>query len=506
MNSRADRKIPRRLLLGGIVSAAYTLATPPILRADAPARSVRPSPRPPASRRPPTDGAADLIAAAGLGGRVAYVVANARTGQILESGNPVLRLPPASVLKTITAQYALESLGPAHRFKTRVVATGPVVDGRLEGDLVLAGGGDPMLDTEDLASMAKALLASGLRGVSGRFYVYPGPLPSVPQIDPDQPDYLGYNPAVSGLNLNFNRVYFEWKRAKDGYDISLDARSANYRPEVAMTRMQIVDRRGPVYTYDEQGGVETWTVARRALGSKGGRWLPVRQPEIYAGEVLQALVSAEGLVLPTPKMTTSAPHGIVLAENDSMPLQRVLRSMLYYSTNVIAEVAGMGATVARGLHPATLAESADEMAHWAHERLDMRKPMFFDHSGLNDENRVAATDLVSALLRIGPDSTLATILKDVKIRDAQGRPQYDGPVSVKAKSGTLNFVSNLAGFITQEDGDEALAFAILAADVERHAAIPVQNRERPPGARAWTSRAHSLQHALLRRWSERYLG
>ncbi len=40
----------------------------------------------------------------------------------------------------------------------------------------------------------------------------------------------GYNPAVSGLNLNFNRVYFEWKRAQGGYQLGMDARGAKERP------------------------------------------------------------------------------------------------------------------------------------------------------------------------------------------------------------------------------------------------------------------------------------
>src|SRR5262245_57286008 len=55
---------------------------------------------------------------------------------------------PASVMKLVTTYAALEQLGPAYRWKTEVYTTAPIVDGVLEGDLVLKGGGDPRLDLE----------------------------------------------------------------------------------------------------------------------------------------------------------------------------------------------------------------------------------------------------------------------------------------------------------------------------------------------------------------------
>ena len=68
----------------------------------------------------------DLLADAGLSGKVGFVVADARTGKVLERKSPLLALPPASVTKSITALYALDRLGPAYRFQTRLIAKGPV--------------------------------------------------------------------------------------------------------------------------------------------------------------------------------------------------------------------------------------------------------------------------------------------------------------------------------------------------------------------------------------------
>ncbi len=79
----------------------------------------------------------------------------------------------------------------------------------------------------------------------------------------------------------------------------------------------------------------------------------------------------------------------------------------------------------------------------------------------------------------------------------------DHPVKVAAKTGTLNFVSGLGGFLTTVDGTD-LAFAIFTADVDRRATIPRALRERPEGARNWNRRSRKLQRTLIERWGSLY--
>ncbi|NHX27905.1 D-alanyl-D-alanine carboxypeptidase, partial [Escherichia coli] len=156
------------------------------------AGSPVPRPRPAdfAPGQPPA--AHGLIARAKLGGKTGYVVADVATGQVLEAYNPMLPLPPDSTAKAVTALYGLHNLGESFRFQTRVLVTGPIHDGRLEGDLILVGGGDPVLDTDDLGDLVADLRVAGLREVRGRFLFDAGALPQVPEIDPDQPDHVGY--------------------------------------------------------------------------------------------------------------------------------------------------------------------------------------------------------------------------------------------------------------------------------------------------------------------------
>jgi D-alanyl-D-alanine carboxypeptidase/D-alanyl-D-alanine-endopeptidase (penicillin-binding protein 4) len=73
-------------------------------------------------------------------------------------------------------------------------------------------------------------------------------------------------------------------------------------------------------------------------------------------------------------------------------------------------------------------------------------------------------------------------------------------VRVHAKSGTLNFVSGLVGFIEPPSGRD-LAFAIFSADTARREAVPVAEREQPVGGHAWVNRARGLQGGLISRWA-----
>ena len=494
------RNVSRRWFLGGLMAggAGTALAGPP-------AASVRPAPRPAAVGKPAVAGAEELIARARLTGKVAFAVADARTGEVLETRTPLLGLPPASVTKAVTALYALETLGADYRFRTRLIGTGPVVGGELKGDLVLAGGGDPTLNTDMLGDLAARLKAAGVHAVRGRFLYHAGALPSLPSIDPGQPDHVGYNPAISGLNLNFNRVHFEWRRAASGYTITMDARAQRYRPAVSVADMQVVSRDMPVYTYSSKGGVDHWTVASGALGKGGARWLPVRKPALYAAEVFQTLARSHGIELGRAGEAGALPGGTVLAEMESEPLREILRAMLKYSTNITAEAVGLTASRARGKKVASLAASGREMSAWLKARLGTRKAEFVDHSGLGEGSRLSAGDMVKALAELGPQGPLEPILKDVYLHDDKGRPLKDHPVRIRAKTGTLNFVSALAGYVTGEGGRE-LAFAIFTADDAQRARIRPEDRERPPGSRSWTRRSRAMQLKLVERWAVLYAG
>jgi D-alanyl-D-alanine carboxypeptidase/D-alanyl-D-alanine-endopeptidase (penicillin-binding protein 4) len=460
--------------------------------ARAPGVSLRPRVRPGRFAERPSAEAEALIREARLDGQVSYALVDVGSGRRLESRGAAVGLPPASVTKVVTALYALDTLGPGYRFQTRLLASGPVRDGVLEGDLILAGGGDPALDTDALADMAARLKGTGLRAVRGRLRVWAGALPFERVIDRTQPEHVGYNPSVSGLNLNYNRVRFAWKRAGGDYAVTLDARSAKYRPEVRIARMSVAPRTTPVYTYDDAGDHDAWTVARGALGNGGARWLPVRKPGAYAAEVFATFARSHGLQLEIGEPLDAAPGGRVLVTHNSAPLTAILRGMLKYSNNLTAELVGMTATARRRGRPARMRVSAREMSRWARARLGMADARLADHSGLGAASRLSAGAMAAALARAHGQSGLEPLLERFRLSGG-------GPAEVVAKTGTLYFVSSLAGYLNDGTG-RARAFAIFTADADRRAGYDPSSGRRPAGARGWNGRAKRLQRRLLARW------
>ncbi|TNC49001.1 D-alanyl-D-alanine carboxypeptidase/D-alanyl-D-alanine-endopeptidase [Rubellimicrobium rubrum] len=496
-------RITRRGLLAGGVSAfaglawaeAPTTAPRPLLRSTgAPAPLDDPSDIRPIARTE----MADLIRDAGLDGQVSVALVDVATGTLITSHDSHRPLPPASVAKSLTALYALDALGPEHQFGTRLLATGPVTDGRIEGDLILAGGGDPVLSTDQLAGLAFQLAAAGVREVGG-FRVWGGALPQLREISADQLPHLGYNPAVSGLNLNFNRVYFEWERAGQDYRIRMEALGDKHRPDVTIAQMRVETRSRPVYTYSQAGPVDLWTVARGQLGDAGSRWLPVRSPALYAGQAFIGLANEQGLVLPPPSEIVALPEGATeIARIESAPLEDILRDMLLHSTNLTAEVLGLTASRSRGLSPATLAESADAMTRWLREATGARLDLV-DHSGLGGASRVTAQEMAVALASRGVMARLRPLLKTIELSDAGGSALAMPPGLVRAKTGTLNFVSALAGYERTMAGSD-LAFAIFSADLESRAEAADDEDEIPEGSRSFLARSRRLQQGLLQRW------
>lgn len=489
----------RRGFLGSVVAFATVgqglLAAPPT-------KSLRPVLRGDDFFKKTVPDVSEIIRGQKLSGRVAFALADLQTGSWLECENENVGTPPASVTKAITALYALDTLGADHRFETRLAATGGIANGEIQGDLILIGGGDPTLDTDTLAQMAANLKTAGVNGVKGGLKVFQGALPAVTRIDPEQPDHVGYNPAVTGIALNFNRVHFEWRRNSGKYTVTMDGRSEKYRPDVAFAAMRIEDRAAPVYTYRDHAGRDQWSVARGALGGAGARWLPVRKPALYAGEVFATLAGAQGIRLGKPEVIEALPEHEVVLRHQSHDLRMILRGMLRFSTNLTAEMVGLAATQKRRGNVDGLKESAAEMNHWAAGALGMKAPNLIDHSGLGDASTLTALDMTRALLAV-KDEGFRSILKRFGFRDAKGRPIKKQAIAVDAKTGTLNFVSALAGYVTGQDGRE-MAFAIFASDMAARSKISRAERESPAGAKTYNKRAKRVQQRLIERWDALY--
>ena len=80
-------------------------------------------------------------------------------------------LRPASTQKVLTAISALNNIGAQHEIKTRTYYTGSIAeDGTLSGDLYVVGDFDPMYSHSDLKELARAIRDLGIKRISGKIY------------------------------------------------------------------------------------------------------------------------------------------------------------------------------------------------------------------------------------------------------------------------------------------------------------------------------------------------
>lgn len=466
--------------------------------ANAPMVSERPVARPGSTPPPSLE---RIIDSTRFDGDLGVALVDVATGTIIEARNAEQAFAPASVTKAITAMYALDKLGENFRFVTTVGMVGTQQGSVLDGDLVLIGTGDPTLDTDDLIGLADQIKAAGITSVTGRLSYYDGALPRLREIDDQQPSYVGYNPAISGLNLNYNRVYFEWKRQGSGFETSVDARSDIMRPKVSMARVGISDRAGPVFTYENRDGVDAWNVRQSALGNGGGRWLPVRDAGRYTADVFVQVLRARAVSVSRTDRIAQIPPVYILAKHDSAPVVSLVQDMLKYSTNLTAEVLGLRSSL-QERQVESLAASAALMQDWSAQRLGMQAARFVDHSGLGDQTRVSPLDMVRALrAKHLNDPRFVDVLKPIPVRDAKGTVQGAAEYSIQAKTGTLNFVSTLAGYLVGPDA-KTFAFVIFGQNMDQRMKTMDPLVEQPKGSKTFNIRAKVLQRHLLARWAQ----
>lgn len=123
----------------------------------------------------------------------------------LLSVNADVPMNPASVMKIVTTYAGLEMLGPSYTWRTEIYANGNLENGRLQGDLIIKGYGDPSLNLENFWLLLRQIRQTGLRDISGDLvldYSYY----DLPEEDPgafDGKRYKTYNVAPEALLVNY---------------------------------------------------------------------------------------------------------------------------------------------------------------------------------------------------------------------------------------------------------------------------------------------------------------
>ena len=212
----------------------------------------------------------------------------------------------------------------------------------------------------------------------------------------------------------------------------------------------------------------------------------------------------------------------MLAVHHSPELAFVASQILRYSNNLSAELVGLAASSRLAGRPESLADSAAVLGQWFRQRLpetDWTGFALANHSGLSSQSRTTPHQIADILVAAaqddyGADSAgsgpgYAGLLRPVRWEDAlnEGRDPAASRLEVRAKTGTLYYVSGLAGYLRANSGGW-FAFAIFVSDTAARqqfdATVDLRTTVIPNGGRAWLSRARALERQIVTRWAESY--
>ncbi len=416
---------------------AASVTGPPLVEAGRQLPEVRSDLTPPLERLQRRIDAVVASMAPSLEGAEVSVAVRDDEGRRVYDRGEGQRLLPASTMKSVTAATVLSTLGPTHRFTTTVAAAGEVVDGVVEGDLVIRGGGDPALTTDDyrthvypsrpatsIEDLADAVVSQGITTVTGRVVA----------------DGSGWSNA--DVAAGWRRSYLDDQNARHITRLTVDAGLTVDVdiPADEPVQVELHAARDPVQT---TASVFAARLAERGVSVRGGT-ATTRLP-----------------------MATSDP----LAAVQSPPVSELLAFTMQRSDNHLADTLLLAASYAATGDGSWAAANRTVPAVLDALGIPSAGVQVADGSGLSRLDRVSAAQLadLDVAMMAGPNASvwadsLAVAGQTGTLRGRLRGTPADG--RFLGKTGTLDDVKAVAGHVRPGAGDAPrLHLAVIANGV-----------------------------------------
>jgi serine-type D-Ala-D-Ala carboxypeptidase/endopeptidase (penicillin-binding protein 4) len=404
------------------------------------------------------------------------------TGDVVLSWNADTPRNPASVEKMVTTLVALDTFGPAYRWKTEVSFLGPVEDGVLKGDIAIKGFGDPYLVTERFWQLLRQIRRAGVSEITGDLLLDDSYF-DIGDYDPSAFDHeplRAYNVAPNALLTNFKVVrYF--------FEPDPETSRVNVRLEPSLDNLNIVNQlrvangacrgyqRGITITPNEDvsqitfsgrfpSGCEIYAMDRTALGHNEftyGLFKSLWQESggKFSGEWKKTVVDE------------SIEPALVF---ESLPLAEIIAKVNKHSNNVMARQL-LYTLGAEKLGPTgTETKGRQVVNQWLDERgIDVEELTIANGAGLSRSSRITAKDL-GRLLRYAYESPfMPEYLASLSLAGLDGtlsRRFRNSALTGTAhmKTGSMDHVSAVAGYFQAQSGRRFIVVTLLNyTDVHR---------------------------------------
>lgn len=392
-------------------------------------------------------------------------------------------LNPASVMKLVTTNAALDLLTPAYRWKTEIYQNGVVNNGVLTGDLIIKAYGDPSFKAQEFWRLLMTLQQAGIKEVTGNLVIdksyFAKEITSKSTFD-NEP-WRAYNAMPSAFLVNGRSSSFKF--VADASDVTNGR--VHIEPEFSLPELQIINdvkwsqsacgdwRSNVAYTVRAIDTKEDSAKTNGAIATFSGSFSPdcgerylelsVFGDEQYAFFTFKKLwQELGGKFSGQLKIQDKPDRAVKVLEQLSDPLGYVVRDINKWSNNLMARQLLLTIAAEKTSVPATETKGAAAIKNWLVGKYFNGKTLNFDElviengSGLSRTERISAEHLSQMLVSAYNSPVMPEFMSSLPILSIDGTAKKrlkDSPVNARAhlKTGSLDGVSSVAGYVLDKD-------------------------------------------------------
>lgn len=377
---------------------------------------------------------------------------------------------PASTEKIITGLAAILYLGPNYQFETSLKHTGNIQNSKINGDVILHFSGDPTLTRKNLSALFATLKKQGIKEITGNLVI-------------DTRTFEGHDRASGWSWNNLTACYNAPPSAIviDGNcfaaKITPNAKVGSYATASVADRFHVKIKSEIItipakadnkycelntVSKDNNNYVLTGCLKQQSKKNTGiSINFAIQDSTYYGTKVAQSLLRENGVKLKGKVTINTAIYKktALISRHRSAPLSTLMRSMLVRSDNLIAD------TIFRTIGwkyygTGTWLASSDAVRSILKQKanIDLGNSRIFDGSGLSRQNGITAEKMMEILQYIASNDERLQFIKMLPVAGKSGTLANRNSLKstetncVKAKTGYLDGIYNLAGFIETASG------------------------------------------------------
>ena len=403
-------------------------------------------------------------------GKLGVYVKSLNTGKVLFEYNPNKNFIPASNNKVISSYAALALLGKNYRFKTEFYTGGELSKGTLFGGLYVKAYGDPSITTDDLIRIIRDLKSKGIKRIKGDIYFDDTYFDDVNYGKGWKKAWRGdyYCPPIDAFSLNYNTIDVTVTPRKRWESPIVEITPAAYIPNITNTA-ESSKYKSKLIVGQDPSGDRIFVKGKINVKSSPQKYtISVLKPVDYFGLVFRNLLVLEGIEFDGQIYRKQTPPWATLFyTHKSKPLHEIINDFNKDSVNIIGEaiVKTLGAKYVGT--PGTWDNGSYVITKFIKDSGMGNEIVLADGSGLSRYNRVSPKVLANVLSKAYKRSDFSDeYMSSLPVAGVDGtlkkrfrRSAVKGRVA--AKTGYLNGVRALSGYVFTRDGD-VLVFSVIS--------------------------------------------